>query len=336
MRLALAVASKCEISKYAQDEFNVGCVILRSTSKDQPDVFTVASNSFLPNTSEDFLEKKAAQYKGTNEGLTSELGLHAEVNALRNCSGKNATVYVTHLPCRHCAKELIAHGVKLVFYLFWIGKNKRSIELFKKYKVSCIPFPGESRNSVLKIFKEKFPTDHKICVEDDTQDIPKEGSFHLSKEDSTGGTYSDLKRCMRDIDSLTILVKECLHEIREQRKQHSIKIMGVPEESLNETAKDTSDLCVSLFKAMGAEINIHDINIAQRTAKGRDSDGPRPIICKFVSQLARDSVMSAQQQACNVNPVKIGFSEGTDISKIRICDYDEDSQEMTKGASSTR
>jgi len=87
---------------------------------------------------------------------------------------------------------------------------------------------------------------------------------------------------------------------------------------------------------MGAEITIHDIDTAQRTAKGSDSDGPRPIICKFVGRLARDLVMSVQQQACKVNPVNIGFSEDTDVSKINICDYDEDSQEMTETASSTQ
>ena len=119
--------------------------------------------------------------------------------------------------------------------------------------------------------------------------------------------------------------------LHENRNQHTIKIVGVPEKSPEETAWDTSDLCVALFKEMGAEINIHDIDTVQRTARGRDSDGPRPIMCKFVRRLARESVISAQQQTCNVNPVKIGFSEDTDVSKISICNYDEDSQEMTKG-----
>ena len=334
MRMALVLASKCEISKNAPGKPNVGCVILHSASKGSHVMPAVACNSFLPNTPEDFLKEKAAQYKGNKHRLTRELCLHAEVNALRNCSGENATVYVTHVPCHSCAKELIAHGVKLVYYLFWIEKSESSIKLFKEHKVSCIPITDERRNSVLKIFKEKFPTDHNICVGGSRQDIPKEGSFHLNKEAS--GTSTDLKRSMRNIDSLKILVEESLHEIREHRNQHNIKIVGVPEKSLEETARDTSDLCVSLFKAIGAEINIHDIDMARRTARGRDSDGPRPIICKFVRQLARDSVMSAQQQACNVNPVKIGFSEDTDISKIRISDSDEASQEITEGASSTQ
>ena len=174
-------------------------------------------------------------------------------------------------------------------------------------------------------------------------DIPKEGSFYLSKEDSPSGTSAELKRSTSEDDQLKVLLEKhwgdkddrILQEFREfleYRNQHNIKIVGVPEENV----LDTSDLCVSLFTEMGAKITIHDIDIAQRTAKESDSDDPRPIICKFVRQLARDSVMSVKQQACNVDPEKIGFSKDTDVSKISICDYDHHSQEMTEGASSTQ
>ena len=170
-----------------------------------------------------------------------------------------------------------------------MDNSESSIKLFQDFDVSCIPFPVSSRKAVFRDFSETFRADHNICQGSTKEDIPKEGSFHLSKEDSTSGTAAELKRSTSEDDPLKILlekhwgdkVDKILQEIPEfleYRNQHNIKIVGVPEE----TALDTSDLCVSLFTEMGAKITIHDIDMAQRTAKGRDSDGPRPINCKFV------------------------------------------------------
>ena len=125
MKVALMVCSKAEISEYAKEKPNVGCVIRRSRSKGSPGVLAVGWNGFPPKTSEDILKDKAAQCKGKKHGLTKELGLHAETNALRNCSEipVNATVYVTHVPCHDCAKQLVSHRVKRVFYLFWMDNS---------------------------------------------------------------------------------------------------------------------------------------------------------------------------------------------------------------------
>ena len=344
MKVALTVASRTEISEHAKEKPSVGCVIRRSRSKGPPAVLAVGWNGFPPKTPEGILKDKAAQYdgKGKKHDLTKELGLHAETNALRNCSEnpEKATVYVTHVPCHGCAKQLVSHRVKRVFYLFWMDNSESSIELFKMFDISCIPFPDSGRNDVLRDFSESFLDDHNICAGSTRKDIPEKDSFHLSAEDSPSGTSSDRRRSVSDSDdySLKILLEEqgvkvdkILHEFHEYRNQHNIKIVGVPEKSPVETALDTGSLCASLFKEIGANITIQDIDTAQRTAEGKDSDGPRPIICKFVSRLARDSVM-----ACKVNPVNIGFSGGTDVSKISICDYDEDSREVTEGASSTQ
>lgn len=351
MKVALTVASRAEISEYAKDKPNVGCVIRRSKSKGSPAVLAVGWNGFPPKTCDDILKDKAAEYdrKGKKHGLTKELGLHAETNALRNCSEnpENATVYVTHVPCHTCAKQLVSHRVKRVFYLFWMDNSERSIELFQDFGISCIPFPGNRRKDVLSVFCENFVEDHKIFAGSTKEVIPKNGSFYLSTEDLRSGASSDLKRFLSDDYSLIKhLEKQAdkndkilqeFREFRECRNQHNIKIMGMPKKSKEKTALDTSSLCVALFKEMGANITINDIDTAQRTAEGKDSDGPTPVICKFVRRLAKDLVISVKQRACDVNPRNIqGFSEDTDVSKIMICDYDEDSQEMTEGASSTQ
>lgn len=339
MKVALTVASRAEVSEYAKEKPSVGCVIRRSRSKGPPAVLAVGWNGFPPNTNEDLLKVKAAGYdcKDKKHGLTKTFALHAETNALRNCSEnpEKATVYVTHVPCYACAKQLVSHRVKRVFYLFWMGiKYKNSIELFQNFDISCIPFSASSRKNVLHDFSATFLDDHNICAGSTTPDTPEEGSFHLSTKDLTNDT-SDLKRSVSG--DYGDKVDKLIQEFHKYKNQHNVKIMGMPEEKTEKTTLDTSSLCVSLFRAMDAKIVIEDIDTAQRTAKGKDSDGPRPIICKFVRRLAKDSVISVKQRACRVNPEKIaGFSKDTDVSKISISDYDDDSQEMTEGASSTQ
>ena len=237
------------------------------------------------------------------------------------------------MPCYNCANKLVSPRVKRAFYLFWMDNYESSIKLFQDFDISCIPFPVSRRNDVLGVFRDYFIYDHNICARSTNLVTPKKGSSHLSTKDSTSGTSGFKRSLSCDYEDK---VDKILQEIDEYKNRYNIKIMGVPERSPEETVLETSDLCVSLFTEIGAEITIHDIDMAQRIAKGRDSDGPRPIICKFVRRLARDSVMSVKQRACKVNPVEIGFSKDTDVSKISICDYDEDSQEMTEVASFTQ
>jgi len=51
-----------------------------------------------------------------NETCRCARTVHAEINALSNCSGTPHTAYVTHEPCCACAKELVLAGVRRVVY----------------------------------------------------------------------------------------------------------------------------------------------------------------------------------------------------------------------------
>ena len=169
MKMALMAASRAEVSEHAEGNPSVGCVIRRSRNRGPPAVLAVGWNGFLPNTPEEeiveikgrsFKEQRAA--KDRDNALTAELGLHAEVNALQYCSERPemATIYTTHVPCYNCAKQLVAHKVGRVFYLFWMKGSKTSIELFDKFDITCVPF--ERRDEVLKDFSELFLTKRKI------------------------------------------------------------------------------------------------------------------------------------------------------------------------------
>ena len=167
MKMALMAASRAEIPRETEDMPSVGCVIRRSRTRGSPAVLAVGWNGFLPDTPEKELnEIKGRSFKKPNEqqkrdnALTAELGLHAETNALQYCSEtpEKATVYVTHMPCYKCAKQLVAHKVGRVFYLYWMTyrdvDSKTTMDLFKKFDISCIAF--SKRDKVLEDFSENF------------------------------------------------------------------------------------------------------------------------------------------------------------------------------------
>ena len=173
MKMALMVASRAEVTKHAEGKPSVGCVIRRSRNYGPPAVLAVGWNGFLPDTTEEEIAKiKGRSFKGDtpdqrkkkrDKALTDELGLHAEVNALQYCSERPemATIYTTHVPCYNCAKQLVAHKVGRVFYLFWMKGSETSIELFKKFDITCVPFGR--RGEVLEDFNMPvFLTKRKI------------------------------------------------------------------------------------------------------------------------------------------------------------------------------
>ena len=169
MKMALMAASRAEVSEHAEGKPSVGCVIRRSRNRGPPAVLAVGWNGFLPNTpEEEIVEIQGRSFKGPtaakdrDNALTAELGLHAEVNALQYCSERPemATIYTTHVPCYECAKQLVARKVGRVFYLFWMEGSKTSVELFKRFDITCVPF--ERRHEVLEDFSKRFLTKRKI------------------------------------------------------------------------------------------------------------------------------------------------------------------------------
>ena len=102
-------------------------------------------------TSTDYRRVLAVGYNGNASGLPNccdrdEAGncgcLHSEENAVINCNAPRATekmVFVTHLPCRLCAKRLInLGGIKKIYYSQEY-RLRDSIDLFNQVgiEVEC-------------------------------------------------------------------------------------------------------------------------------------------------------------------------------------------------------
>ena len=88
-----------------------------------------------------------------------------------------------------------------------------------------------------------------------------------------------------------------------------------------ETAEETSSLCVKLFREMGAEVTIHDIDMAHRVPTREVHGGPKPIVCKFVRRLARNKVINLRLESHNLRPANLGFAESVNFSNVRIFDH---------------
>lgn len=183
MKMALMAASRAEVTKYAEGKPSVGCVIRRSRDRGAPAVLAVGWNGFLPGLTEQQLERLKAE-RSKEKQMTRDLALHAEANALQYCSEDPlmATVYVTHVPCTTCTKQLIARRVRRVYYLYWMTGYETSIKLFEEMDITCSAFG--KRMEVLRDFSPDFLTRHSIIRGSTEKDrAPENCPFFINTRD---------------------------------------------------------------------------------------------------------------------------------------------------------
>lgn len=67
--------------------------------------------------------------------------IHAEANALKWISRKDTkdcVMYTLYSPCDLCAKDIIAHNIKTVYYKHLYKHGEESLKKLDKYGVKCI------------------------------------------------------------------------------------------------------------------------------------------------------------------------------------------------------
>ena len=99
-------------------------------------------------------------------------------------------------------------------------------------------------------------------------------------------------------DQVEVLLK-ALDDALLYSYQYDLKIVGVPQTSYRETAKETAEVCIKIFKKIGVKVSLADIDIAHRV-QPRSQNGRRkkgnPIICKFVRRMVRDEELDARSR----------------------------------------
>ena len=93
-------------------------------------------------------------------------------------------------------------------------------------------------------------------------------------------------------------VGKAVDKLQDYSYQFNAKIINVSEIKHQETARETSDLCVALFNGMGAVVSLQDLDVAHRVPRRDQDGGPKPIICKFIRRLAKSEVMNRRRDAC--------------------------------------
>ena len=90
----------------------------------------------------------------------------------------------------------------------------------------------------------------------------------------------------------------------------------MPERLQDESAASTSKLCLNIFKKTGADVSMFDIDTAHRVPSRNNNGKPKPIVCRFVRRLAKESVMNHRKDACNLNPASVGLPEDASLSAV--------------------
>ena len=72
---------------------------------------------------------------------------------------------------------------------------------------------------------------------------------------------------------------------------------------------------------MGENISIQDIDTAHRVPQRNNVGNPKPIICRFVRRLVKESLMSHRKKISNVTPFAVGLPEESSLSSARIYDH---------------
>ncbi|MDR3316674.1 MAG: dCMP deaminase family protein [Puniceicoccales bacterium] len=114
----------------------VGCVLVTEGEHGNR-LIASGYNGFLPGLPHD------SYLRDGHEMAT----VHAEQNAIadaakRGVSVAGATAYVTHYPCIHCAKLLIAAGIRRVHYLEDYNNDPFVGEFFQSARVAVEISPG--------------------------------------------------------------------------------------------------------------------------------------------------------------------------------------------------
>jgi len=91
----------------ACERLHVGCILVRENR-----IISQGYNGFLPGCPHESIVRDGHE----------EATIHAEQNAITDCAHRgvscnNSVAYITHYPCKNCAKLLIASGIKKIYYI---------------------------------------------------------------------------------------------------------------------------------------------------------------------------------------------------------------------------
>ena len=131
----------------------------------------------------------------------------------------------------------------------------------------------------------------------------------------------DMKKQVSMISKKCEAIMTCVEQMEDYSYQYNLKNVGMPQQGENESAENTTKLCLNLFAAIGAEVTEQDIDISHRVLARRQSNQPSAIICKFVRRLAKERVLALRRETSNVQPQQLGFSSEVQLNYLSIYEH---------------
>ena len=82
-----------------------------------------------------------------------------------------------------------------------------------------------------------------------------------------------------------------------------------------------TEILLVLFVLCYNQWVVPDIDTAHRVPQRNNAGNPKPIVCRFVRRLVKESLMSHRKEISNVTPAAVGLPEGSSLSSARIYDH---------------
>ena len=144
-----------------------------------------------------------------------------------------------------------------------------------------------------------------------------------SFKDKVNKEIKDLSKKIELITERFNRLEKCIEDMEAYSYKFNLKIVGVPSTGEKETARQTANLCLNLFHALGAkDVKITDIDTAHRVpSRNKRMGQPEPIICKFIRRLPKDEVMANRHNKQALSSEALEFDSHIDLSRVRIFDH---------------
>ena len=124
----------------------------------------------------------------------------------------------------------------------------------------------------------------------------------------------------KDVDR----IDKAIDDILSYSYQYNLKIVGVPQIKENESAYETTNLCLKIFCALGNHIWALEIDIAGRVQQrgavpnnGRQTR-QNSIVCKFTRRLTRDTVLASRSNSGQITSEALGLPTTSMVNRILI------------------
>ena len=82
-----------------------------------------------------------------------------------------------------------------------------------------------------------------------------------------------------------------------------------------------TEILLVLFVLCYNQWVVPDIDTAHRVPQRNNAGNPKPIVCRFVRRLVKESLMSHRKEISDVTPAAVGLPEGSSLSSARIYDH---------------